>query len=260
MNQPIYKVEVKAFLCSIEIEVNGIPCFSYFNEAQIATDIPINNLLFSSGEQDLKFKISPLFNNKDFHKDAQIELNIFVKEANDFYLKKQVIHSFVLDESLENKPFYENILNFDASFPYHLDVSKIKYDFSREEQDELFSEVYQQYEMLASYIKDDDLKQYNQFTTIRFDDFVKAHYLEKDRRQYFLNKALFSYKDYELSLVPKEEYTLKYCFNNRLVYLEKLNNAPGLVLEDKNSKEEGLHFIESAIFFRNNQGHLELFR
>ncbi|MFP3831836.1 hypothetical protein [Chryseobacterium sp. SIMBA_028] len=258
--QPMYKVEVKAYLCSIEIEVNGIPCFSYFNEPQIATDIPINNLMFSSGEQDVKFRITPLFNNKNFHKDTTIEVNIYVKEANDFYLKKQVINSYTLDESLENKSFFENILNFDAAFPYNLDVSDIKYDFSREEEDLLLSEVYKQYDLLASYIKNDDLKKYNEFTSLRFNDFMTAHYLDENKKQYYLNKALFSYKDYDLTLVSKEEYILRFCFNNRLVYLAKLNNAPGLILEDLNSQEEGLHFIESAIFYRDQKGDLTLFR
>jgi hypothetical protein len=258
--KPMYKVEVKAYLCSIEIDVNDIPCFSYFDEPQIATDIPVNNLIFSSGEQKIKFRISPLFNNKTLHKDSKIELNVFVKDANDFYLKKEVVNSYVSKESLENKSFYEKTLNFSASIPYKLDIGKITYDYTNEDKDLLFSEVYDQYKALSDYIINNDLKSYNDFTNIRFNDTIIAHYLNENKKIYYLNKALFSYKEYNLKLIPKEEYVLKSCFNNRLVYLEKLNYSQGLVLEDKSLKDEGLHFIESAIFFRNKQGKLTLFR
>lgn len=68
-NEPIYKIEIKAYLCSIEIQVNNIPCFSYFDEQKIATDIPRNNLIFSSGEQHIRFRISLISNRINFHKD-----------------------------------------------------------------------------------------------------------------------------------------------------------------------------------------------
>lgn len=258
--KPLYKIEVKAFQCSFEIEVNDIPCFSYYDEPQIATDIPINNLVFSSGKQFVRLQLIPLSNQNFFSKDCKIELKIYTKEANDFYLKKVVIKSYSIAESLEGKSYFENIFEFDASVPYKIDTTLIKYNFSYDDKDELFSELYTQYQVLSQFINDDELMNYNKFTEIRFKDFAVAHYLSEDKKKYFLNKALFTYKNYNLKLVPQNEYNLKFCFDNKLVYLTKPKMSPGIILEDENSNEEGLHFIESAIFFRNENQELELFR
>ncbi|MCX8534122.1 hypothetical protein [Chryseobacterium luquanense] len=260
MNHPMYKIEIKAFLCSIEIEVNDIPCFSYYNEPQIATDIPINNLLFNSGRQNVKFRITPLFENKTFNKESKIELNIYVKDANDFYLKKQLIKSYTNNETLQEKSFFESALVFEAILPYTIEHSFINYSFFSESKDHLLLEVYKQYEILAAFIIKNDLKNYNDFTKIRFNDFATAHYLDEIKRNYYLNKALDSFEGHNLNLISIREYTLKFCYNGKLVYLEKMRNSPGLILEDVNSNEEQLHFIESAIFYRNNAGKLLLFR
>lgn len=139
--QPMYKVEVKAYLCSIEIFVNEIPSFSYFGEPQIATDIPINNLIFKSGKQKLRFKITPLFNNEKLNKETKIEINIFVKEANDFYLKKEIVASYRMEETVENKPFFEGTIDFLATIPYTLELNRVNYSFYNEDEDLLFTEI-----------------------------------------------------------------------------------------------------------------------
>lgn len=259
-NQPMYKIEIKAYLCSFEIEVNDIPSFSYFDEPQIATDIPINSLIFSSGKQNVKFRIYPLYNNLTLHKDSKIEINIFVKEANDFYLKKEIIASYKIQDSMENRSFFESAFSFDATISYTLNMRKLVHDFSNEDKDKLFSEIYSQYKILSNFIINDDLKNYLEFTKIRFNDFATAHYLDEDKKKYFSDKALYTFKDYNLILLPKEGYILKFCYDNKLVYLNTPKNSLGLILEDKTSVEEGLHFIESAILFRNNEGKLTLFR
>lgn len=258
--QPMYKIEVKAYFCSFEIEINDIPCFSYFDEPQIATDIPINNLIFVSGKQKVKFRMYPLYNNLMLHKDSKIELNVFVKESNDFYLKKQIVKSYANNESHEDKPFFENFLEFEAQVPYSIDTSAITQVFSNESEDELFSRVYKEYENLANLINNDDLKGYNKFTEIRFNDIIKTHYLDENKRNYYSNKALNSFKDYNLTLIPKSDYSLKFCFDDKLVYLQKMKNSQGLILEDLTSGEEQLHFVESAIFYKNHEGNLKLFR
>lgn len=258
--QPMYKVEVKAYLCSIEIFVNEIPSFSYFGEPQIATDIPINNLIFKSGKQKLRFKITPLFNNEKLNKETKIEINIFVKEANDFYLKKEIVASYRMEETVENKPFFEGTIDFLATIPYTLELNRVNYSFYNEDEDLLFTEIYSQYKVLSKYINIHDLKNYNEFTKIRFNDFATSHYLTDVKKQYYLDKALFTHKNYNLSLILKEDYKLNFCYDKKLVYLKKPKNALGLILEDKTSNEEGLHFIEGAIFFRNEKRELELFR
>jgi len=256
----MYKIEIKAYLCSFEIEVNDIPSFWYFDEPQIATDIPINSLIFSSGRQNVKFRIYPLYNNLTLHKDSKIEINVFVKEANDFYLKKEIIASYKIKDSMQNKVFFEDIVNFSANIPYTLDFSKINYDFSDGDEDKIATELYSHYVMLSNSIINSDLKKYNEYTKIRFNDFATSHYLNEDRKKYFSDKALLAYKDYQLSLIPKEQYTLNFCCNYKLVYMSKPKDALGIILEDKISKQEKLHFVESAIFFKNNSGELQLFR
>lgn len=258
--QPMYKVEVKAYLCSIEIFVNEIPCFSYFDEPQIASDIPINSLIFNSGTQKLRFKITPLFKNEKLNKETKIEINVFVKEANDFYLKKQIIKSYINKESFGELHWFENEFDFEAIIPYNLDTNFINHSFKDEDKDILFSEVYTQYEILTDFINKNDLKSYNNFTEIRFNDIVKSHYLDENKRNYYSNKALNSFKEYSLTLIPKTDYTLNFCFDNKLVYLQKFKNEPGLILEDLSSGEEQLHFTESAIFYRDKENKLKLFR
>lgn len=256
----MYKVEVKAYLCSIEIFVNEIPCFSYFDEPQIATDIPINNLIFNSGKQKLRFKITPLFNNEKLNKETKIEINILVKESDDFYLKKQVIKSYVNKEPLGELHWFGDELGFEAITPYNLDTSFINYSFINEEKDKLFSEIYDQYEILTNVINEHDVKNYNNLTEIRFNAFVKAHYLDNNKQSYYLSRSLNSFKDYTLTLIPKIDYKLKFCFDNKLIYLQKNKNAPGLILEDLSSGDEQLHFTESAIFFKDQNRQLKLFR
>lgn len=148
--------------------------------------------------------------------------------------------------------WFENELEFEATIPYNFDTSYINYSFENENRDILFSEVYHQYEKLTCFINKNDLRSYNDFTKIRFNDFVKSHYLDENKQNYYPNKALHSFKDYTLTLIPKTDYILKFCFDNKLVYLQKIKNEPGLILEDLSSGEEQLYFTESAIFYRNN--------
>lgn len=260
MKRPIYKVEVKAYLCSVELNINNIPCFYFYNEPQVATENPINSLIFYNGKQTFEVTLNPILGEQFLHKDSKIEITIFMKEAFSNYLEKRIITKYISNpfSNKEVKHYYKG--TFDANLPFEFtEILKVE-TFDKNNTDQLKEDLYSEYVKFYNLIISNDLKGYNDYTKLRFDDISKSHYLPEEKKLYYLQKALSSYRDTDLSLINKEQYYLDYYFENNIIGLKKINVGVGLILEDNNKKDEGIYFIESALFIRDQYGNLVLYR
>lgn len=115
-----------------------------------------------------------------------------MRDVNDFYLKKEVISTFILKESLEKEYIFEQDLKFSATIPYKLATNKIIHNFSNENKDSLSLDLYRQYKILVNHIVSNDLKNCNEFTMIRFNDFTISYdgIANLKNKQNILNKII----------------------------------------------------------------------
>lgn len=258
--KPFYEIEIKAFMCSFEIKINGIPTFFSYENQQIATDWPINMFIIKNGKQEIDYQILPLYENGILAKEAHLELNIYVREADDLYLKKEKINQFIFNSDIEIK----NTVNhsyFNAEVPFelsnYLENSIHLTEFNYEK---LKDELWVQYEKMFDIISSRNVNNYNDLTDDRFSDMQKAFYLDEIKKKYYTQNPFGIFKEFKLNNALKNEYHLEIYGNGYLCSLQLKNRTPGLCIYTLENDIITDIVIESAIFYMDEDQNYILYR
>lgn len=257
---PFYELEIKAFMCSFKIEINGIPAFFSYESQQIATDWPINMFIIKSGKQSICYQVLPLYENGILDKEAYLELTIYVRESNGLYLKRQKINQFIFRSiDQENNNIKQSYFN--AQVPFELDnYMEIGVNLSEINYEKLKDELWFQYKKIFDAISLRNVSQYNELTKKRFDAMQKSFYLDEIKKNYYTQNPFKIFRDHNLDTAPKHEYHLEIYGKGHLCSLQIKNRTPGLcvyILDDNEKKEI---VFESAIFYVDKNQNYVLYR
>lgn len=259
--KPFYELEIKAFMCSFKIEINGIPTFCSYENEQIATDWPINMFIIESGKQSLTYQILPL-NEKDIlSTEAYLELNIYVRESDGFYLDKQKINQFIFIADKEEQYKTISQTHFNADVPFELDnYLDHSVDLTNFNGDKLKDELWIQYQKMFGIISTRNNNKYNSLTENRFKVMEKAFYLDEIKKNYYSENPFKIFKDYDLAAASKDEYEIETYGNGYLCALKLKNQTPGLCIYISENQVKKEIVIESAIFYLDKNKNYILYR
>ena len=233
--EPIYLVSFRSALCNYEIFINNFPAYNHFEGGSVSSQIPINQLIFESGKQEIKIRIIPLKGESTFHKDSLIEVKVVSYDATTTdYDNTTESFNFIIDDLETLKiPIIQKNDYFLAEVPYKLKKLN-SYDEIKDKKVLIIS-FYKEIYML---FKKQDIQEIFNLLKFRFDEIDKATYSRKSDNLVGLTKLMARLKEgeFELKEFPSNPNIIIY-ENKRICNLVRENKEPLLYFINKKNNE-----------------------
>ncbi|CAZ94492.1 hypothetical protein [Zobellia galactanivorans] len=238
-------------LYSLKI-TSGNPYESYINDVVLEKDyeegstdheLPINDLILSSGTQEIKIKLLPNRGKNEVNKlDVEyFEAKIYLYEnglTSYSEQKKTLLHTFKFKNFVPNQPSMIAVWKFEAKVPYqHMGWSE-SVDLSKENKDDLLNETLQKYQEIRSIINEGNyskyLKELSKKNIEKFDSFFADKDVKNDDLERLTNRII----DSKNNMRPLTNYHLCLYGKGKLVSLENMNHESPLIADIKDEYEE----------------------
>ena len=233
--EPIYLVSFRSALCNYEIFVNNLPAYIHFEGGSVSSQIPINQLIFESGKQEIKIRIIPLKGESTFQKDSLIEIKVISYDSTTTnYDNTTESFNFMMDDLETHKiPIIQKNDYFLAEVPYKL--KKLNSFDEIKDKKVLIISFYKEIYMLFK--KQDVQKIYN-LLKFRFDQIDEATYSTKSDNMVGLTKLMARLKEgeFELKEFPTNPNIIIY-ENKKICNLVRENKEPILYFFNKQNNE-----------------------
>ena len=126
-DKPYYILRIQAQASFLDVFVNEMPVFSIGTQGGITNEIPINYEILKSGKQNLKLRLTPMFNKLNLSRDVDLDVNAGFSMINGEKNLGEFIQcgKFILPQEVKDKelPFFEIEIPFEAKVPW--DYSKV---------------------------------------------------------------------------------------------------------------------------------------
>lgn len=123
-------------------------------------------------------------------------------------------------------------------------------DLSKENEEALRKEVETIYLQYTDAFKNKDLSAYKSLTKLRQENTFTSMYYTKDQILSAEKSYVDGVENETIKLYPLENYQLVFYGNGKLVGLQKLNDAPGIFIDNEDETEA---FMEYILFYRKDQ-------
>ncbi len=166
-----YDLKIYNGACNYKVLINDVPVHEMYNNVRGEFSLGINNLILKSGQQRLKIRIFPFYDengklNNKLHRYAGLDVTVREMEWNEEYRKFDYypVFSYVTprkgNKSLEDDPtefllkdeelpYYEEEVIFEAKVPYDLKGWSESVNLKNENSENLKKEAIAYYESLA---------------------------------------------------------------------------------------------------------------
>ncbi|WP_131828234.1 hypothetical protein [Elizabethkingia occulta] len=247
IKEPFYELEVKTRNCSIEILINDLPVFSFYEEGNIAVDYPINTAIIRNGDQSMQVRLFSQ-NGNNISNDAACELKVYVKEANIDGAQRDLIYN-VPDITFFDKtvPVFIEKLKFKADIAYNNNGWYNSIDLKTIDENRLFNELKEYMLKITSIYNLKDAKGYNTLYSDRIKEHNNSFYLTPSEIR-DNEEEIFSGVPQKIEGLDIDLYKLVFYGDNKLVSLQMKNQPPGFVFESENKDEYG--FTEMVLFHK----------
>lgn len=248
IKEPFYELEIKTANCNIEILINNIPIFSYYENGSIAVDYPINDAILNSGKQSIEVKILSATEQENIFKYAICELKIFVKEANIEASGRSLVYEIpVIDFKEKKLPIYKNVDSFVANVPYKNVGWENSIDLKKIDENLLIKELEDRLQKIISIYNSRNQKEYEQFFIDRNIEHNRSFYLTFDEIKENKESIFYGLPE-KIESINKSLYKLVFYGSDKLVSLQAKDQPPGFVFESINKDEYG--FTEMVLFHK----------
>ena len=240
MDKPYYVISFNAVNCFVDIRVNDVSVFIWNIEGQVATNIPVNQAILESGEQQVSYHILPLSGDTALCDNTIFEASVWLYDASGEYLEKQeeVSKTFTIPENKTGAPLpmYKGEDSFFAEVPYKLNSWQNSQDLTKiENLRELVIAAFRNIENLIS------SAQYDEFIALlqqREDNMATCFYLSEEEKNGRTTDLIDELKTGLYVVVPvSEEDMLVVYGRGKLVSLKKQDGASALLLRNQEGEE-----------------------
>lgn len=233
--EPIYLVAFRSAICNYEIYINNLPAYIHLEGGSVSSQIPINQLLFESGKQEIKIRIFPLDGEVSFSKDSFIEVKVFSYDSSTANYENTIESFNFKIEDLNNLkiPIVHKNDYFIAEVPY-----KLKTIDSFDEIKDKKPEIISFYKEIFTLFKNQEVQKIYNLLKFRFDEIDEATYSKESDNMAGLTKMMSRLKEGEFELVdfPVNPILIIY-ENKRVCNLLRENKEPLLFLKNKSNSE-----------------------
>lgn len=258
IKNPDYTAEIVAHRCSVELSINGIPCFRSFSEANEqpttnAIDWPLNLMILENGIQNFEYKVMPRKGETIILEKALIRIKIVVREAIEEYVPQEEIYQEVEINFSDKKglPSYSHKGKFSAKLPYKIEGWKNSMDLSNENQENLFNEIIQWNRKIRDIYAQANKEEYIKVFKERNQEINKCLYINTNEAEQSPN---FNPKYQDLIALPNTNYKLELFANGKLASVRMPYELPGFRYDPKVINEDALGFSLNIYFHRKKEG------
>lgn len=249
---PIYEFSIDSRECSIDLKINGLPCFSNYEPGGVALDWPVNTNLLSSGKQSYSLSLMP-YEDEDFiNKKAIVKAKISVRDSLDLSKPRLLISEISIPDFSKEEDLRKELHirgEFDANIPYNHEGWTNSVNIINEDKELLFEELKDFYDGLYTIFKTHNIDKYKSLTNVRFRELCGSFYLNdeemKRREVLFIPKFKGA-----IGKVPIENYEMIFLGEGKLVALRIPNEPIGLKFISDDDTDNIIY--EQAIFHRKN--------
>lgn len=251
MKEPFYELEIKTANCFIEILVNDLPIFSNYENGGMAVDYPINDTILESGKQSMEVRILSAKEQENISKYANVEIKVFVKEANREASGRNLVFEIpLIDFKDKNLPIFKNVYSFSANVPYKNVGWQNSIDLKDFDKNILIKELEDKLKKIQLIYNSKEEIEYVQVFRERTDEHNKSFFLTKTEMEEN-KKSIFYGLPEKIESIDINLYKLVFYGNNKLVSLQTYKQPPGFVFESLNKDEYG--FTEMVLFHKKNK-------
>jgi hypothetical protein len=246
-NSPIYELYIDARGCYFELLVNEVPVYFHYNIGATAFRLPINNYIPKSGEQKISYKLISVVEGKPFPEGAEILLEIDKYPKETPRERVSILKYKSPEFKQDNSGLFVSEVPFHAQVPYELVLWDTGVDLSKENKDELRKDLEAKYIEYTSTFQNNDLEGYKKLTSLRQKNAFMSMYYTKDQISLAEKSYLDGIPKETVKFFPLENYQLVFYGGGKLVGLQKLNEAPGIYIDNEDETEA---FMEYILFYR----------
>lgn len=234
-----YRANIQIGACSFEFLINDVPVQSYFENARGTFNVsaPFNDAILESGMQRWKLILYPAY--KDRVQTTALSPNVLIDiEVEGLHHTAESVRTVDGPVSLITTPVKENDKGeevfehagapvavyegtFEAKVPYQLTGWSESQDLSKEDQEQLLTEVLSATQAYANCFKNKDTAGVASMVYNKELDYQKANFCGKEESAEQWNYYLENFNLPEAVVQPIENYKMRLYGDGRLVTLER---------------------------------------
>ncbi|MGS2762167.1 hypothetical protein [Sinomicrobium sp. M5D2P9] len=221
-----------------EIRVNDYPVITQDIEGQVSSMIPINYAILKSGVQTISATVLPYSGTKTLHPRASLRFKVMLFDVTNDFMFKEQLNEYQTREVGDNAlPVLTEAGTFSAQVPYTLAAWQNGADLNDEKnlKQKLISAYHEIEELIAN-------KKYDLFRekiNKRERNMALSMYLSEEESQSRISGLVSDFESgFEIIPVTAEASVLQIYGNDKVAALKKLDGRSGLMLYNKETKEE----------------------
>ena len=221
---PIYGIDFD-IATPFEILINDFSLINYNDNDAMSGFYPINELLMSNKDQEIKVRLHSKTNKEYIAEDFAKYFNLKIVITNNTNFEKfQDLQIIKIPDTIKKMPYieYKYFLNF--NLPYRIKGWSNSCDLTKENEKYLLQEVQTFYQKIYQIVNDGDDKGFFKIISKRTQELMTAYYnseiLEKEQNE--LKERVHNARG-KMNPIDFNKYNLKISGNGRLVTLEDEN-------------------------------------
>lgn len=258
MNNPLYKFEIKAFHCLIELYINDIIVFCHYEDnGSVWVDWPINQYILKSGVQNFEIKIIPYKGKDILCEKTQLEIGIHAINNTEDERVEIIEKNEIKIPNKDKLPMYVYKGIFNVEVPYQNIGWENSLDLTKSDKKSLLYEILEWNNKLLNIYKTSDLTEYNRVYRKREEEFAASYYSSYEEN----TLDVFHSKFKELTSLPNDLYHLEFYANGKIASVKIPNEMPGFTYIPSIISQDSLGISLILFFHRKEEGKaLEIIR
>lgn len=233
-----YMIDCSALMCYFQIKINDVEVFAFNVDGQTSTDIPINQGVLESGNQEIEVRCLPLTGTPNLHKEAYVRYKVVVFDVSsgDFQFLEQFENNQTPPVT-EGIPFTSHKSTFKAEVPYKLDAWQNGIDLKKVDF-KIKPKLYTAYNKLKLDIQNGNYAKFAEAFKKREQNMATAMYLSPKEAKERIEKLIYDFSNgFEVAHIP-EDAIVELSAYGKLACLKRPNGMSALFLENKKTEEE----------------------
>ena len=229
--QPIYTLAISV-ANPHEVYLNDMPLIKDYNEGSSNFEMPMNDFILKSGQQNLKIVLLPEKGKTMVDKLGidHVDIKIFRYSSglSNMSPDKRTIVKVINLKEFNELPILIKVVEFNAIVPYELVGWSKSVDLSKENQEKLKKDVLAKYEELSRILNNGDYDGFLKENKSRDTEVDKCFYYDIDAQkedEEFLKNRISKSKN---NMVELKEYKLVLYGNKKLITMENIRGKSSL--------------------------------
>lgn len=231
-------LDIGNFMCHLIVKINDVEVFSLNVDGQMATEIPINMGVLSSGIQNIEVIGYPLKGENHLHKESYIRYKpILYDVENNKFNFLEILDNRNTPAVVDGVEFIIHKSTFEAKVPYELDAYQNGVNL-KDVNFDLKEKLILEYSKIVRLINTNDLQNFVKKYSKKESNNAISMYLTKDesnnRMQNILADINLGFKAAPIS----NDVMIEYMGYGKLASLKRLDGLSALYLENDETNEE----------------------